>query len=199
MVFGAHAMVFAVTNNRLDARSVSAVALYPSNSHGGHYFMSLYSGERIHSYHWKEVPIDDDVIDRVEMLVEEEKAPEMVRGFPTFVWNHRQIERMGLEPSDTPLDHLPIDNMSGLEIDEELGAKQIDDEEQQLSTDEPVDSDDELLSFDSSTKTDEEQGRNILDTISDEDDYVSVDASNNSDGSLVEELDDLNMMREEEV
>ena len=62
IVFGSHAMVFIGTTNKMDSRSVPAIALNASNNHGGHYFMSLYSGKRIHSYEWKEVPIDDDVI-----------------------------------------------------------------------------------------------------------------------------------------
>ena len=62
IVFGAHAMVYFGTNNRMDARSIPAIALNASNEHGGHYFMSLYSGKRIHSYEWKELPIDEEVI-----------------------------------------------------------------------------------------------------------------------------------------
>ena len=53
IVFGSHAMVYAGTNNKMDARSLPAIALNLSNEHGGHYFMSLYSGKRIHSYEWK--------------------------------------------------------------------------------------------------------------------------------------------------
>ena len=41
IVFGAHAMVYAGTNNKLEARCVPAVALNLSNEHGGHYFTDL--------------------------------------------------------------------------------------------------------------------------------------------------------------
>ena len=37
--------------------------------------MSLYSGKRLHSYIGEELPIDQDVIDRVEQLAREEKQP----------------------------------------------------------------------------------------------------------------------------
>ena len=50
IVFGTHTMVFIGTNNNMNSRSVPAVALNPSNQYGGHYFMSLYSGKRLHSY-----------------------------------------------------------------------------------------------------------------------------------------------------
>ena len=81
IVFGSQAMVYTGTNNRLDARSVPAIALNSSNLHGGHYFMSLYSGKRIHSYEWKEVPIDDEVISRVETLGTNEEETKMKRGY----------------------------------------------------------------------------------------------------------------------
>ena len=84
IVFGAHAMVYTGTNNKMNARSIPAIALNASNEHGGHYFMSLYSGKRIHGYEWRELPIDEEVITRVEELAEEEEAPEMKRGYPIF-------------------------------------------------------------------------------------------------------------------
>ena len=39
--------------------------------------MLIYSGNRIHSYEWKELTIDEEVIQRVIDLAEEEEAPEM--------------------------------------------------------------------------------------------------------------------------
>ena len=37
--------------------------------------MSLYTGKRLHSYIWEEIPIDQDTIDRVDQLAREEKQP----------------------------------------------------------------------------------------------------------------------------
>ncbi len=37
-------------------------------SHGGHHFINLYTGKKFHSYHWQELPIDDETIDRVGEL-----------------------------------------------------------------------------------------------------------------------------------
>jgi len=91
IVFGVHAMMYTGTNNKLDARSVPAVALNSSYEHGGHYFMSLYSGKRNYSYEWKELPIDEDVMDRVEEIATNEEATEMKRGYPIFTWKHRIV------------------------------------------------------------------------------------------------------------
>ena len=110
IVFGAHAMVYTGTDNKMNARSIPAIALNASNEHGGHYFMSLYSGKRIHSYEWRELPIDEEVITRVEELAEEEEAPEMKRGYPIFTWKQRFIEEPELNTNDA------IEDVMGIEI-----------------------------------------------------------------------------------
>ena len=115
IVFGAYAMVYSGTNNKLDARSVPVIALNSSNEHGGHYFMSLYSGKRIHSYEWKEIPIDEEVIQRVEELAMEEEATEMKRGYPVFTWKRRFLDDPELNVNDADDDNrseiLPGDNL----------------------------------------------------------------------------------------
>jgi hypothetical protein len=86
IVHGSYAMVYVGTKNNMDRRSVPAIALSPSNMHGGHYFMSLYTRKRLHSYEWDELPIDDEVIKRVEELGDEDNAPNMGDGYPMFEW-----------------------------------------------------------------------------------------------------------------
>ena len=145
IVFGSHAMVFIGTKNKMDARSVPAIALNASNNHGGHYFMSLYSGKRIHSYEWKEVPIDDDVIARVEELAEEEEAPEMKRGYPIFTWKQRLLDDPDLNVNDVIDDVVPTNNGNNdinneLEIIEEIPDQEIEIAEQEneiVNDDEP--------------------------------------------------------------
>ena len=110
IVFGAHAMVYTATNNKLEARSVPAVALNSSNEHGGHYFMSLYSGRRIHSYEWKELPIGEDVVERVEELAINEDATEMKRGYPIFTWKNRIIDS-GLNVTDNIDENMDIEEL----------------------------------------------------------------------------------------
>ena len=65
IVHGSYAMVYTGTKNDMNRRSVPAIALNASNQHGGHYFMSLYSGKRLNSYEYSELPIEDEVIKRV--------------------------------------------------------------------------------------------------------------------------------------
>ena len=79
-------MVYTGTDYSMNTRAVPAIALRRSNSASGHYFMSLYTGKRIHGYKWKEIPVDEYVIERVETLAEEEKQPLMKGGLPIFEW-----------------------------------------------------------------------------------------------------------------
>ena len=48
--------------------------------------MSLHSGKQINIYEWQELPIDDDVINRVEEIAEEQNAAMMTDGYPMFEW-----------------------------------------------------------------------------------------------------------------
>jgi len=64
--FGAYCEVHCGTTNGSEQRSVSAIALCPSNDEGGYWFMSLDTGCKIHGYIWKELPIPNHVISRVE-------------------------------------------------------------------------------------------------------------------------------------
>ena len=48
--------------------------------------MFSHSGKRLHSYIWGELPIDQDVIDRVKQLAREEKKPDLDNNQPLFEW-----------------------------------------------------------------------------------------------------------------
>lgn len=84
--FGAYAWAYIRTTNTMKARRVPCIALGPSNEWGGQYFMSLYTGKKLHSYDWVESPIDDDVIARVEELAEMEDQPNIIDNMPIFEW-----------------------------------------------------------------------------------------------------------------
>ena len=73
------------------ARSVPAIALSPSNQSGGYYFMSLYSGQKLHAYEWDKLPIDSDVIARVEQLALAKKQPKLIDGLPLFEWHSKNL------------------------------------------------------------------------------------------------------------
>ena len=59
--------------------------------------MSLYSGKRLHSYEWTELPTDDEVISRVDHLETNENAPTMINGYPVFTWIKRNLKYMNIE------------------------------------------------------------------------------------------------------
>ena len=68
ITFESYAMVYTGTANDMKIKIVPAIGLNKSNYHGGHYFMSLYTGKRLHGYPWKELPIYDDIISQVRDL-----------------------------------------------------------------------------------------------------------------------------------
>ena len=84
--FGSYCLVYMGTDNTQKARAVPAIVLRPSNLSGGFYFMSLYSGKRLHAYRWKELPIDKDVIDRVHELGTHDAQPANVHSELLFEW-----------------------------------------------------------------------------------------------------------------
>ena len=56
ITFGSYVLIYTGTKNSTKPISVPAIALRRSNNAGGHYFMSLYSGKRIHGYKWEYYP-----------------------------------------------------------------------------------------------------------------------------------------------
>ena len=84
IAYGAYAEVQFGTQNNIKNRSIPGISLEPSNDGGGYQFMSLYTGQRINNFEYKELPITDELIERVEELVELEKQPVLTGGVPTF-------------------------------------------------------------------------------------------------------------------
>ena len=62
--FGSYTQVYIGTKND----TVGGIALKPSNEKGGYYFMSLFSGKKIHAMRWKDLPISDNAVHRVHEL-----------------------------------------------------------------------------------------------------------------------------------
>ena len=61
--------------------------------------MSLYTGKRLHSYIWEEIPIDQDTIDRVDKPSREEKQAVLDNNQPLFEWlPGKQIEDYQNDP-----------------------------------------------------------------------------------------------------
>ena len=84
--FGGYAVAYTQTSNDMRTRGTPAIALSESNNKGGQYFMSLYSGKKIHAYAWEELNPHEDVITRVHELAELEDQPILVDKSPLFEW-----------------------------------------------------------------------------------------------------------------
>ena len=54
----------------MEARTILAIALDRSNDQGAYYFMSILTGQRLHSRWWNEKPVSDEVIAQVEKLAD---------------------------------------------------------------------------------------------------------------------------------
>ena len=77
--------------------------------------MSLYSGKRLHSYILEELPIYQDVIDRVEQLEREEKQPVLDNNQPLFEWiSEKGVEYLQHDPiiqeEEEPHENKPNEN-----------------------------------------------------------------------------------------
>ena len=67
-------------------RSVGCIALLPSNNNSGYTFMSLLTGERIHSYIWRALPMTRDAIRMVDRLEKKEGQPLINKVGLMFEW-----------------------------------------------------------------------------------------------------------------
>ena len=73
--FGSYVQTHEEHDNSMGARTIGAIALRATgNAQGGHYFLSLTTGRRIHRHRWTELPMPADVIDRVHALARRSRA-----------------------------------------------------------------------------------------------------------------------------
>ena len=86
MAFGTYVHAYTSTTNTMEARSTPAIALRESNDFGGHYFMSLISGRRFHSREWDELPIRDEIIEKVHELAKRDNQPSLTKNNLLFKW-----------------------------------------------------------------------------------------------------------------
>jgi hypothetical protein len=67
--FGLYVQTHEEHDNSMDARTIGALALWPTgNAQGGYYFFSLTSGRVLHRNKWTELPMPNDVIIRIHAL-----------------------------------------------------------------------------------------------------------------------------------
>ena len=68
ITFGAYSQVYIGTTKSTKQRTVGSISLRPENERGGYYFMYLSTGKQIHDLIWIELPINDQVVYRVNNL-----------------------------------------------------------------------------------------------------------------------------------
>lgn len=67
--FGRYAQIHEEHDNSMTSRTTGAIALGPTgNSQGSYFFLSLVSGRSVNRGHWTELPITEDVIQRVNAM-----------------------------------------------------------------------------------------------------------------------------------
>ncbi|GAX19421.1 hypothetical protein FisN_4Lu403 [Fistulifera solaris] len=93
--FGSYVQTHEKHTSDMQPRTTGAICLGPTgNEQGGHYFLSLSTGERLHRQYWTPMTMPNDVIARVSQLGAKQKMPKTL----TFA------NRFGLELPDYPDD-----------------------------------------------------------------------------------------------
>jgi hypothetical protein len=126
--FGAYAQVHEEHDNTMQARTTGAIALRPTgNAQGGYYFYSLSTGRRLNRNHWTELPMPQDVIDRVHTFARRCNANKNL----LFAWR-----------DGTPI----ADDEADSDADEDYDPNESDDESYDSDTsDAENESDDEYI------------------------------------------------------
>lgn len=67
--FGSYTQTHEEHTNNMDQRTMGSICLGPTgNIQGGHWFMSLTSGDRVVRHRWTELPMPQEVIARVSAI-----------------------------------------------------------------------------------------------------------------------------------
>ena len=74
IVFRSYTLVYTDTGNIMNRIIIPSTALNKSSNNEGHYLMSLYNGNKLHSYEWTELRIENYVIKQVKELSTDEES-----------------------------------------------------------------------------------------------------------------------------
>jgi Zinc knuckle len=149
--FGAYVQTHEEHDNSMHARTTGAIAIRPTgNRQGGYYFMSLTTGRRLTRNRWTELPMPQDVIDRVNALGHRSNAPAAL----VFAWR-----------DGTPVDAL--DDHGFADDDDDADSDYV-----------PYSADDEAFDVDSFDGADDDVAHDTAAGV-DHDDYESPDDDNN--------------------
>ena len=194
-VFGSYVMGFTRTKNDMTERSEKAISLGTQKDSGAHYFMSLRSGKRIKCHRWEELPITQEIIDRVEDLAREENQIKLVNGIPLFEWEDgKEVEGIYENDNELPTIGDCINDDGENDSDYEPSDVDGDDVEEQIQGIEDVENNLELGSTENVVTDDEENDEESEDIESvpnlDEND-PAVDSNECEVSETQENLDDV--------
>ena len=147
--------------------------------------MSLYIGKRIHSYHWKELPICKEVIERVEQLAIKEKQPLLFDNHPIFEWSQGN-------PVETPNEAQENYITENEDITDTLSS--ITQENNDNFTEDTENIDDEIDTIISEINKDVEQMDEKIDTVIGDINNFNYDdnSDENNENDISEDLEDEN-------
>ena len=119
--FGSYAQTHEEHTNDMKARTLGAICLGPSgNEQGGHYFMCLRTGRRLHRFAWTPLPMPDDAITRVTALGAQQGMPK------TLTFSDRFGHELPDADNDIDDDHdssyAPSDASSSSSEDDDLSV-----------------------------------------------------------------------------
>ena len=126
--FGEYVQTHEESDNSMASRTTGAISLRPTgNKQGGYFFFSLSTGRRLNRNNWTNLPIPNEVIDRVNMMAEERNAEE------ELTFEYRDGRPAGVAVKDDDLsdeDETYFDEDYRSDIDEEYENEEYDWEEQ---------------------------------------------------------------------
>jgi hypothetical protein len=162
--FGAYVQVHEEHDNSMATRATGAIALRPTgNAQGGYYFLSLTSGRRLSRNRWTELPMPQDVIERVHLMARRSNANRDL----TFAW-HNGTAIADEDDDDDDSDYDPDDD-----DDEDHGYS---DSESAVDDDDDDDEDDGVDDTDQPTAgVDEEPDGHQDEEPQDDDEPVDTD------------------------
>ena len=191
--YGTYAQVWIGTKNNMTERTVPGIALRASNSKGGMYFMSLYTGKRLNSYVWEQLPISDEITERVEAIALQQNQPQAVDGIPIFEWNSINTDQDRLAINNDELENEEEDEVAQEDDTDDAIAKQEQEENNnQANEEEEINDDEESLQVDQVQEYDES------DQESDVEDHKEVEVLINEDEEGETAIDDHNVATHED-
>jgi Reverse transcriptase (RNA-dependent DNA polymerase) len=206
--FGTYAQVHEDHDNTMATLTTGAIALRPTgNQQGGYFFMSLTTGRRLSRNQWTELPMPNDVIERVHSLARKSKADKDVMFYDRVGENIGEDPSMDDQDNDPAIwdvvqdeilqDRAPGDNLNDAEPHDEMG------DEYPAPADISDDEDENAQYIADDVEADEAlQGEELDDDDTNhndigDDDTPAINVDTDSDTEIVDEESDEDAMPDE--